>query len=126
MTKNYETYYRQNIDSLNTFKTQLKGELTIVISPKTKNELLKTNYAKIEKQVIKYLKNYTVKDVVELMSKKEQIPKKIIYNPCIKNKMKNYLSIILIIIFYLVVRLRVVLEQVLILHLIQNNWNANR
>ncbi len=86
MTKNYETYYRQNIDSLNTFKTQLKGELTIVISPKTKNELLKTNYAKIEKQVIKYLKNYTVKDVVELMSKKEQIPKKIIYNLCIKNK----------------------------------------
>ena len=77
MTKNYETYYRQNIDSLNTFKTQLKGELTIVISPKTKNELLKTNYAKIEKQVIKYLKNYTVKDVVELMSKKEQIPKKL-------------------------------------------------
>ncbi len=86
MTKNYETYYRQNIDSLNTFKTQLKGELTIVISPKIKNELLKTNYAKIEKQVIKYLKNYTVKDVVELMSKKEQIPKKIIYNLCIKNK----------------------------------------
>ena len=86
MTKNYETYYRQNIDSLNTFKTQLKGELTIVISPKTKNELLKTNYAKIEKQVIKYLKNYTVKDVVELMSQKEQIPKKIIYNLCIKNK----------------------------------------
>ena len=86
MTKNYETYYRQNIDSLNTFKTQLKGELTIVISPKIKNGLLKTNYAKIEKQVIKYLKNYTVKDVVELMSKKEQIPKKIIYNLCIKNK----------------------------------------
>jgi len=86
MTKNYETYYRQNIDSLNTFKTQLKGELTIVISPKIKNELLKTNYAKIEKQVIKYLRNYTVKDVVELMSKKEQVPKKIIYNLCIKNK----------------------------------------
>ena len=31
---------------------------------------------KSEKQVTKYLKNYTVKDVVELMSKKEKIPKK--------------------------------------------------
>jgi len=41
---------------------------------------------KIEKQVIKYLKSYTVKDIVELMSKKEQVPKKIIYNLCIKNK----------------------------------------
>ena len=49
-----------------------------------KNELLTTDFVKIEKQVIKYLKNYTVKDIVELMSKKEQVPKKIIYNLCIK------------------------------------------
>ena len=48
MTKKHETYYRENIDSLNTFKTQLKGELTIVISPKTKKELLKTDYVKRE------------------------------------------------------------------------------
>ena len=36
MTKKYETYYRQSIDSLSLFKTQLKGELTIVISQKIK------------------------------------------------------------------------------------------
>ena len=86
MTKKYETYYRENIDKMNPFKTQLKGELTIVISKKNKNKLLTTDYVKIEKQVIKYLKNYTVKDIVELISKKEQIPKKVIYNLCIKNK----------------------------------------
>ena len=86
MTKKYETYYRYSIDNLSPFKTQLKGELTIVISEKVKNKLLTTDYVKIEKQVIKYLKKYTVKDIVELMSKKENLSKKTIYNLCIKNK----------------------------------------
>ena len=86
MTKKHETYYRQSIDEIIPFKTQLKGELTIVISQKTKRELLTTDHVKIEKQVKKYLKKYTVKDIVELVSKKEKVPKKIIYNLCIKNK----------------------------------------
>ena len=88
MTKKYETYYRQSVDNLSLFKTQLRGELTIVISQKIKKEILSTDYVKIENQVIKYLKSYSVKDVVELMSKKEKLPKKIIYNLCIKNKKK--------------------------------------
>ena len=46
-----------------------------MISQKIKKELLTTDYVKIEKQVIKYLKNYTVKDIVELMSKKEKYQK---------------------------------------------------
>ena len=86
MTKKHETYYRHSINDLSLFKTQLKGELTIVISQKIENELLTTEFVQIEKQVIKYLKSYTVKDIVELMSKKEKIPKKIIFNFCIKNK----------------------------------------
>ena len=86
MTKKYETYYRENVNNLTVFKTQLKGELTIVISPKIKKQMLKTDYVKIEKQVIKYLKDNTVKDTVELLSLKEKVPKKIIYNLCLKNK----------------------------------------
>ena len=88
MTKKHETYYRESVQSLSLFKTQLKGELTIVISPKIKKELLTTDYVKIEKQVKKYLKSYTVKDIVELMSKKKNVSKKIIYNLCLKNKKK--------------------------------------
>ena len=84
--RKHETYYRESIDKINTFKTQLKGELTIVISEKIENKLLTTDFVKIEKQVIKYLKKYTVKDIVELMSKKENVQKKIIYNLCLKNK----------------------------------------
>ena len=66
MTKKYETYYRESINNLNPFKTQLKGELTIVISQKNKNknELLITDYTKIEKQVINYLKKYL--DIVQI------------------------------------------------------------
>ena len=86
MTKKHEAYIRQSIEKITPFKTQLKGELTIVISKKIKKKLLTTDYVKIEKQVIKYLKSYTVKDIVELMSKKEKVSKKIIYNLCIKNK----------------------------------------
>ena len=86
MTKKYESYHRESIDNLSTFKLQLKGELTVVISQKDKKKLLTIDYKKIEKQVKKYLKSYTVKDIVELISKKEQVPKKVIYNLCIKNK----------------------------------------
>tara|TARA_B100000575_G_scaffold219897_1_gene180370 strand:+ start:1348 stop:2178 length:831 start_codon:yes stop_codon:yes gene_type:complete len=86
MTKKYETYYRESLDKIGALKLQLKGELTIVISQKIKRKLLTTDIVKIEKQVKKYLKNYTVKDIVELISKKEQVPKKVIYNLCIKNK----------------------------------------
>ena len=85
MTKKHETYYRESVNNLSSFETQLKGELTIVISPK-KNEMLTTDYVKLEKQVIKYLKKYTVKDTVKVLSKKENVPKKVIYNLCLKNK----------------------------------------
>ena len=85
MTKKHETYYRESVNNLSFFETQLKGELTIVISPK-KNEMLTTDYVKLEKQVIKYLKKYTVKDTVKILSKKENVPKKVIYNLCLKNK----------------------------------------
>ena len=44
MTKKYETYYRQSIDKLTLFKTQLKGELTIIISKKIRNRFIKQFY----------------------------------------------------------------------------------
>ena len=86
MTKKHETYYRENMEKIKPFEKALKGELTIVISPKDNNELPTIDLNKIEKQVTKYIKSYSVRDVVELMSKKEKIPKKTIYNICLKIK----------------------------------------
>ena len=87
MTKKHETYYRDNIDKIAMFDIPLKGELTIVISPKIKKDLLTSNYSEIEKQVKKYTKkSYTVKDIIKLITKKNNVPKKIIYNFYLKYK----------------------------------------
>ena len=87
MTKKHETYYREIIANIKPFKNELKGELTVIISPKIINSKLPTiDIIKIEKQVTKYLKSYTVRDVVELMSQKEKISKKLIYNICLRQK----------------------------------------
>jgi 16S rRNA (cytidine1402-2'-O)-methyltransferase len=92
ITKIHETFYRDNIDTIKSFKTALKGELTIVVSKinhsiKTEPELNKN----ITDQAKKYLKKYSLKDVVELISIKEKISKKKIYDIClvIKNDKKN-------------------------------------
>ena len=86
MTKKHETYYRGSIETINLFDKVVKGELTIVLSKIISKELPTTDLNKIEKQVTKYLKSYTVKDVVELISKKEKVSKKIVYNLCLKYK----------------------------------------
>jgi 16S rRNA (cytidine1402-2'-O)-methyltransferase len=85
ITKIHETFYRNSIDSIDIFKNSLKGELTVVISKKyNNNESLKD--IEIKNQAIKYLKKYSLKDVVELISKKEKISKKIVYEICLNVK----------------------------------------
>ena len=90
ISKIHESFYREQISTIKLFKTALKGELTIVLSKiKTNTNLvLDTD---IFNQAKKYLDKYSVKDVVELISKKEKISKKKIYDIClkIKNNEKN-------------------------------------
>ena len=90
ITKMHETFYRDKIDTIKPFKTSLKGELTIVISKIYHNNDLESD-ENIETQAQKYLKKYSLKDVVELISKKEKISKKKVYEIClkIKNNEKN-------------------------------------
>ena len=90
ITKMHETFYRDSINTIKPFKTALKGELTIVISEIYQNNDLKSD-KDIYSQAEKYLKKYSLKDVVELISKKEKISKKKVYEIClkIKNNDKN-------------------------------------
>ena len=90
ITKIHETFYRDEIDTIKLFKTRLKGELTIVISKIYHNNDLELD-ENIEIQAKAYLKKYSLKDVVELISKKEKISKKKVYEVClqIKNNEKN-------------------------------------
>ena len=85
MTKLHEMFYRENVDRINMFKKQLKGELTIVISDKDiKNSRI--DEVTIIKKAKKYLKKYSLKDVVELLSNEGKINKNKIYKLCLNIK----------------------------------------
>ena len=90
ISKIHETFYRDKISTIKPFKAALKGELTIVISKiyiKNDSEF----DVNIVSEAAKYLKKYSLKDVVELISKKEKVSKKKVYEIClkIKNDKKN-------------------------------------
>ncbi len=85
LTKIHETFYREDIDKINMFKTPVKGELTVVISEKnTKDEFF--DEKRIYKKAKMYLKKYSLKDVVELLFKSENVNKKKIYQICLNIK----------------------------------------
>jgi 16S rRNA (cytidine1402-2'-O)-methyltransferase len=90
ITKMHETFYRDTINAIKPFKTTLKGELTIVISENYHKEEQEPD-ENIVVQANEYLLKYSLKDVVDLISKKEKISKKKIYEIClkIKNNEKN-------------------------------------
>ena len=87
MTKYYEEFIHTSISSLNQFNIDLRGELTLVISDmKTKKKSLNHLNESIKKQIKNMSKKYSSKDIVSFISAKENIPKKIIYEFCIKMK----------------------------------------
>jgi len=85
LTKIHETLYRNEVDSIKLFGKSLKGELTVVISKKDNKSKLISD-SNLKKQAKMYLKKYSLKDVVDLMSKKEKISKKRIYKICLSVK----------------------------------------
>ena len=90
ITKIHETFLREEVEKLKPFKIPIKGELTIVISENSgKSETF--DEEKIVNKVKKYLKDYSLKDTVNLILETEKINKKKIYNLCLKIKNeKNY------------------------------------
>ncbi len=95
LTKLHENIIRSEIDDLKIFSKKLKGELTIVISEKNiKKQVLNKN--KIVNKAKKYLKKYSLKDTVDLISESENIRKKEIYKICLGVKMKRFLVSLLL------------------------------
>ena len=90
LTKLHESFYRDDIDKINMFKTPIKGELTVVISEKDNKDKF-FNEDKIIKKARIFLKKYSLKDVVELLFELEKVNKKKIYQIClnIKKNEKN-------------------------------------
>ena len=85
ITKIHEAFIREEISNLKMFKNPIKGELTVVISERSQ-KTQNFNEEKIVNKAKKYLKNYSLKDTVELIFELEKINKKKIYNLCLKIK----------------------------------------
>jgi 16S rRNA (cytidine1402-2'-O)-methyltransferase len=84
MTKIYESFIRNDVNSLDVSKYNLKGELTLVISNKlnAKKKSLNQLGESVKSEIKLMIKKYSNKDVSNFISKREKISKKIIYDYC--------------------------------------------
>ena len=87
MTKFYEEYIRANIDELEPFKFDPKGELTIIISEIGKKINLSIVLNEQEKKNIQIMiKRLSIKNITDLISQNSKVSKKEIYNYCLELK----------------------------------------
>ena len=87
MTKIHEQLIRKKVESIKFFSENMKGELTVVLSNKIKEKNYKKDISEsVKVEIKKMLKKYSHKDVVEFISKKENLPRKMIYNYCLDLK----------------------------------------
>jgi 16S rRNA (cytidine1402-2'-O)-methyltransferase len=90
ISKLYEEYIRQNVDDLEIFKKEPKGELTIVISEKKYDKNSSQNLSESDKSLInKMIKKLSLKEITNIVSQNNKISKKTIYNYCLKLKNEN-------------------------------------
>ena len=87
MTKFYEEYIKIDIDKLEPFKSDPKGELTVVISEKLEEKNSSIFLKESDKKNIqKMIKKLSIKDITDLISQNNNVPKKEIYKYCLKLK----------------------------------------
>jgi 16S rRNA (cytidine1402-2'-O)-methyltransferase len=87
MTKFYEEYIRTDINDLEPFKLDPKGELTVVISERLKEKNSSIVLKESDKKSIqKMIKKLSIKDITDLISQNTNVSKKVIYNYCLKLK----------------------------------------
>ena len=87
MTKIYENFIRDKVESIGIQAEKQKGEFTVVLSEKIIDKKSKKEIAESVKiEIKKMINKYSHKDVVEFISKKEDLSKKMIYNFCLSLK----------------------------------------
>jgi len=86
LTKYYETFYRGDLIKFKNIKENLKGEITIIISPPENKKKEVSNIDNVEiKKIISFTKKkLSTKDLSELLSIIYKKPKKIFYTKLIK------------------------------------------
>jgi len=89
MTKIHENFIRGKVESINSLPEGFKGELTVVISEKKEEKKIRKEITEsVRMEIRKMLKKYSLRDVAEFISKKENLQKKNVYNYCLKLKNK--------------------------------------
>jgi len=87
ITKIYEEFIRKNVDELELFEKEPKGELTVVVSEKKINKNISQNLTESDKSIIKKMINIlSTKEITNILSQSTDVPKKIIYKYCLELK----------------------------------------
>tara|TARA_B100001250_G_scaffold79469_1_gene65241 strand:- start:2231 stop:3094 length:864 start_codon:yes stop_codon:yes gene_type:complete len=87
ITKFYEEFIRKDVDELENFNKDLKGECTIVISEKKNSKIFSQKLSESDKLLIKKMINkISTKEITEIISLYKNISKKEIYSYCLKLK----------------------------------------
>ena len=87
ITKIFEEFIRKDIDDLELFEKEPKGELTVVISEKKVNKNVSKNLSESDKNIIKKIINkLSTKEITDILSQISNASKKEIYNYCLELK----------------------------------------
>ena len=87
ITKYYEEYFRFKVNELDQKNITLKGEITLVLSEKKIENKTSNNLSESDKiKIGKLIKKLSIKEIVDLIKDGKNIPKKEIYNYCLKIK----------------------------------------
>jgi len=87
ITKMYEEFIRKNVDELELFEKEPKGELTVVISEKKINKNISQKLTESDMNIIKKMINkLSTKEITDVLGQITKVPKKEIYNYCLELK----------------------------------------
>ena len=90
ITKLFEEFLRVNVDELQVFEKEPKGEITVVISEKKKDINSSKILSESDMNIIKKMINkLTTKEITDLISQNSKVSKKDIYRYCLKLKNEN-------------------------------------
>ncbi len=85
ITKFYEEFIRKDVDNLEPFDQDLKGELTVVISEKKTSKKVSQKLSESDMNIIKKMINkFSTKEITNIISQNNNISKKKIYEYCLK------------------------------------------
>ena len=87
ITKMFEEFIRKNVNELDLFKKEPKGEFTVVISEKKINKNNSQNLSESDMNIIKKMINkLSTKEITDIISQSSNVSKKQIYNYCLELK----------------------------------------